>query len=106
MDALEYFKEQEKTAEIVSKRKRPYYSIIGLEALGFSYTEALRLYVPVKQGKKTVKSSKYKGVSFDKNANKWKAYIWSIDKPIHLGLFKSEIEAYEAYKQALKNKSW
>jgi len=42
-------------------------------------------------------SSKYKGVSWDKNANKWSSKI-RINKILkHLGCFKSEIEAARKY---------
>jgi hypothetical protein len=46
-------------------------------------------------------SSLYKGVSFNKNANKWQAYI-KTDKRIHLGYFIKEIEAALAYNQKAK----
>ena len=49
------------------------------------------------------KSSKYKGVSFNKPANKWLAHI-RIDKKLkHLGCFSNENEAAEIYnKEAIK----
>ena len=47
--------------------------------------------------------SKYKGVSWNKNAKKWDARIKLNNKPIRLGYYISEIEAAHAYdKAALK----
>lgn len=40
------------------------------------------------------KSSKFIGVSFCKELNKWRAKIFLNNKQIHLGVFKSEIEAH------------
>ena len=47
-------------------------------------------------------SSKYTGVYWNKNAKKWKAQIKINGKQKHLGYFNSELEAAEAYKNALK----
>jgi hypothetical protein len=41
-------------------------------------------------------SSKYKGVSWNKNRNKWVAYV-NMDRRIHLGYFNVEEEAGRAY---------
>ena len=41
-------------------------------------------------------SSKYKGVSFDKNKNKWVSYIDTKSIREYLGQFQTEIEAYNA----------
>ena len=46
---------------------------------------------------KRKKTSKYKGVCFDKQLNKWKAYISLNDEKIHLGYYKNEDEAGLAY---------
>ncbi len=43
------------------------------------------------------RSSKYIGVSFDKNRNKWTAKIKINRKTLNLGRFNSEIEANNAY---------
>lgn len=47
-------------------------------------------------------SSKYKGVSFNKASNKWRAYITIKGNQKYLGLFKTEREAYEVQQKALK----
>jgi hypothetical protein len=52
------------------------------------------------QGKYT---SQYKGVQLYNYSNKWLANIRINQKLINLGLFKTEIEASEAYQQALKS---
>ena len=46
------------------------------------------------------KSSKYKGVYFDKSRTNWQAYIKFHYKYIHLGRFNSEDDAAEAYNEA------
>jgi len=48
-------------------------------------------------------SSQYKGVSWDKNAKKWRTKIFINGKNKHLGLFIDEYEAHLAYQNALKN---
>lgn len=54
--------------------------------------------------KKHLKStSKYTGVSWHKRDNKWRAYIMINSKLKHLGYFKTEIEASEAYQKELSN---
>lgn len=45
-------------------------------------------------------SSKYRGVSFDKRANKWRAVIYYKNKRYYLGMFDSEREAAIAYDMA------
>jgi len=47
-------------------------------------------------------SSKYKGVSFYKPLNKWRAQIMADDKVTHLGYFKYELEAAQEYDKAAK----
>ena len=47
-------------------------------------------------------SSKYKGVCYNKKANKWQSNIRINGKLKYLGLFKCELEASKAYQKALK----
>ena len=51
------------------------------------------------QNKRKNCSSKYKGVSWDKQNNKWGAQIRINGKTKHLGSFTNEDEAYLAYKK-------
>jgi hypothetical protein len=54
--------------------------------------------------KKHIKSSsKYIGVTWYKNYNKWTATIYVNNKNKHLGYFTDELEAHKAYKIALNN---
>jgi hypothetical protein len=48
------------------------------------------------------KTSKYKGVSWNKDCLKWTAKICIEKKQTYLGLFVSEDAAYEAYSFATK----
>ncbi len=48
-------------------------------------------------------SSKYKGVCWNKNKNKWHSQIMINNKIIHLGYFKDEHQAHLAYQNALQN---
>ena len=48
------------------------------------------------------RSSKYTGVSWDKQKRKWLAQIYYNRKSIFLGYFNSEIKAAESYKYFLK----
>lgn len=50
---------------------------------------------------KQVVSSKYIGVCFDKQHNKWRGYINVNGRRVHLGLFVAELEASQAYQDAL-----
>ena len=47
-------------------------------------------------------TSKYKGVCWNKNKNKWKSQITINSKQKHLGYFTSEEAAAESYQKALK----
>lgn len=49
-------------------------------------------------------SSSYKGVSWCKRKNKWRATIYVNKKQIHLGYFTTEIEAHNIYSENIKNK--
>lgn len=46
-------------------------------------------------------SSNYTGVSWNKNSEKWRSYIYINGKQTHLGLFKTELEASEVYQAKL-----
>ena len=48
-------------------------------------------------------TSKYVGVGWRKDRGKWRAYYNIGTKSIHIGYFKSEHEAYLAYKKTIKN---
>lgn len=49
-----------------------------------------------RKNRRSIKKSNYNGVSWDMNANKWRAkpYIKNFKKSIHLGLFDTEESAY------------
>lgn len=47
-------------------------------------------------------TSEFIGVSWDKSSNKWVAKIQFNGRLIHLGYFKHEIDAHNAYQNALK----
>lgn len=49
------------------------------------------------RGPTTTKTSRYKGVNWDKNRNKWQARIRVDSKQIHIGRFDHEIDAAKAY---------
>jgi len=51
---------------------------------------------------KTPSSSKYKGVYFDKQHQRYRARIFPNNKAVHLGLFKRERDAALAYDAAAK----
>ena len=51
-----------------------------------------------------IKTSKYRGVSFDKERCLWVAYGSYSGKTIYLGRYKSEQKAAEAYNKFAKNK--
>ena len=46
-------------------------------------------------------SSKYKGVSYNKNKNKWQSYYYKNNKQIFVGTFNTEEEAYKALNEYL-----
>lgn len=48
-------------------------------------------------------SSQYKGVHYNKARKTWKASIYKDWQLIHLGTFRSEIDAAKAYNRAAKN---
>lgn len=54
------------------------------------------------RGRKTTNTSGYKGVHFNKECQKWQAYIGIDGKLKHLGLFESAESAYAAYCAAAR----
>jgi len=48
--------------------------------------------------------SKFLGVTFNKNAGKYRAYYRYNSKQIHLGYFDKELDASNAYKEFIKDK--
>jgi hypothetical protein len=48
--------------------------------------------------------SEFLGVTFNKNAGKYRAYYKYNNRQVHLGYFISEIEASKAYKNFIKDK--
>lgn len=55
-----------------------------------------------KNKKNSHSSSKFKGVSWDKQHGKWHSQLWDGEKNIHLGRYHSELEAAQAYDVAAK----
>ena len=49
---------------------------------------------------RNAKSSKYKGVSFDKKRNKFESYLHFDNKKLHLGYHIDEVEAAKSYNEA------
>ncbi len=52
--------------------------------------------------KKSSNSSKYRGVYFKKNKNRWSAQIGFKNEKIHIGYFSTEIEAGLAYDEVAR----
>ena len=63
--------------------------------------ENLRLVTPqlnqANSRKHVIGKSRFKGVSWSKPANKWRAYIVRDRRQIHIGLYADEFEAARAY---------
>lgn len=92
-------------SSITVNGKSEYLGIFDCESeAGLYYENAL---ISIKQNKEIIKkksifSSKYKGVTWSKWAKKWQLRIRVDGKAVHLGYFKSELEAYEA-KSVINN---
>jgi len=72
----------------------------GLNNQRFNLRPATHSQNQHNQRKRLGCSSKFKGVSWDKNARKWKAYITIDGRIHHIGLFESEDDAAAAYDAA------
>jgi hypothetical protein len=87
---------------IDSKLKFLGYFLEEIEA-HLAYQKALEMYnngdLSFLEPKKY--SSQYKGVSWHKQYNKWRAFVIIDGKTKHLGYFKTEIDAHLAYQKAL-----
>ena len=46
-------------------------------------------------------SSKYKGISYNKNKNKWQSYYYKNNKQVFVGTFNTEEEAYKVLNECL-----
>jgi AP2-like factor (euAP2 lineage) len=76
------------------------YLLYGSEArLNFSKTYAL------KNPKKASKESSFEGVTWDRASNKWLAALTVDGYATPLGFFKEEIQAVQAYEEAVMNVS-
>lgn len=69
----------------------------NLEAMSINYGVHKNRKAKTWGGRKT--SSRFKGVSFSKSANKWMAYISGEKDRKYLGLFNSELEAAKEYNK-------
>ncbi len=82
-------------------------SVIKFRDLIYKDAEGLfleRKYVVLKDLNHKLKYSKYTGVTYDRKRAKWKAVIWSNGKPIQLGRFNTEDDAFknrEFYRKAI-----
>ena len=64
-------------------------------------TEPKNISKEIKDNLANNKSSKYNGVSFTKNMNKWNSYYMINRKRINIGYFENEIDAAKAYNNTV-----
>lgn len=57
------------------------------------------IYIELQNNKKDTTSSKYFGVSFSKQRNKWRAIYVINKKQINVGFFNTELDAAKAYNE-------
>lgn len=89
---------------IINKKNIRLGSFSSEDEAGEMYIKALE---SIKKGtaisvKKRKPSSKYKGVTWIESRNKWLSYVRVNKKNKFLGHFNTELEAHEAYQEALK----
>lgn len=89
-------------SRIVIDRKRICLGVFYTEIEASKYYEnALKNHLsglPI-DVKRKVNLSKYKGVCWNKQSNKWMAMGWLNGKSKYLGIFKTELEAYNRHQQ-------
>lgn len=86
--------------QIVIGTELKYLGLFDTEIEAHEYYEKAVMSIENKteiEVKKPKLSSNYKGVSWFKDCNKWRAYTKINGKHKHIGLFKTEIEARDAY---------
>jgi hypothetical protein len=86
-----YFEDEEEAARAYDKAARA------------QHGKRAQLNFPAEGESGPRKSSKYRGVSWDKSKNKWQAQINYDGKKRHLGSFKDEEEAARAYDRAARD---
>lgn len=57
----------------------------------------------VNQKKQSGRSSRYKGVTWDKSRNRWRAQTKVLGRAVYLGYFRSEIQAAGAYDNFMRD---
>jgi hypothetical protein len=85
-----YFEGEEEAARIYDKAARA------------QHGDKAQLNFPAEGESGPRQSSKYRGVSWDKNKNKWKAQLRYDGKQHNIGYFEGEEEAARAYDRAVR----
>jgi hypothetical protein len=91
----------------INGKKKHLGLFISEEEAHEAYQKALKIYHEggdLSFMETKIPTSQYKGVSWDKRANKWVSYIKINGRQKYLGNFTSEEAAAEAYQKALKEK--